>query len=190
MQIDPPEMSTHGTREGREPLPLCVVSKGYIGPFPIQRHINEITYQLQLPARYRIHPTFHVSLLKTPSTTGCTKPDAPSPPDFLEKTAVYQVRDTLDLRRWGTRLEYLVDREGYGPEERSLAARDDILDALVLEEFHQSRPNCPAPRGHSHPCHHVRASGAAPGGGGNVRQSLQSPQSAAPMFTGSQSPVL
>ncbi len=101
---------------------------------------------------------------------------------------VYQVRDILDSRRCNTRLEYLVDWEGYGPEKRSWVARDDILDPLHLEEFHRNRPNCPAPRGR--PGHRVRASGAAPGGGGNVResQSLQSPQSSAPTFTRSQSP--
>ncbi len=161
----------------------------YIGPFPIQRQVNEVTYQLQLPSRYRIHPTFHVSLLKpfSPSTTGRTEPDTPPPPEFLEEAAVYQVHDILDSRRRGARLEYLLDWEGYGPEERSWVAWDDILDPLLLEEFHQNCPNRPAPRGCG--CPRVRASGATPGGGGNVRQSLQSPQSSAPTFTRSQSPA-
>ncbi len=174
-------------------LPCKKQSSHFIGPFPIQRQVNEVTYQLQLPSMYRIHPTFHVSLLKpfSPSPTGRTEPDAPPTPEFLEEAAVYQVRDILDSRRCNTRLEYLVNWEGYGPEKRSWVARDDILDPLHLEEFHRNRPNCPAPRGRSH--HRVRASGAAPGGGGNVRESksLQSPQSlqsSAPTFTRSQSP--
>ncbi len=78
-------------------------------------------------------------------------------------------------------VSYLVDWEGYGPEERSWVARDDILDPLLLEELQRNRPT---PRGHGR---HVRASRAAPGGGGNVRES-QSPQSSAPTFKRSQSP--
>ncbi len=71
---------------------------------------------------------------------------------------------------------------------------DCILDPLLLEEFHRNCPNCPAPRGRFCPRRRVRASGAAPEGGSNVResQSLQSPQSlqsSAPTFTRSQSPA-
>ncbi len=92
-------------------LPCKKLSPRYIGPFEIQRQINEVTYQLQLPPRYRIHPTFHVSLLKpfSPSAPGPTTPDEPPPPEILDQPSIYQVRDILDSWRWGGRLEYLVD---------------------------------------------------------------------------------
>lgn len=36
----------------------------YFGPFPIIAHAGLVAYTLQLPPDRRIHPTFHVSLLK------------------------------------------------------------------------------------------------------------------------------
>ncbi len=78
--------------------PVEKLSPYYIGPFTIQRQINEVTYQLQLPPRYRIHPTFHVSLLKTfsPSTP---EPHEPPPPEILDQPSVYRVIDNMDSRR-------------------------------------------------------------------------------------------
>ncbi len=52
------------TRDQRLRLPSRKLSPYYIGPFNIMRQINEVTYHLQLPPRYSIHPIFHVSLLK------------------------------------------------------------------------------------------------------------------------------
>ncbi|KAI5616025.1 hypothetical protein C0J50_8520 [Silurus asotus] len=129
------------------------LSPRYIGPFRIEKRINEAAYRLELPPRYRIHPTFHVSLLKpyTPSSAQHASEVRPPPPEVLEQPLVYSVRKVLNSRRHGGGLEYLVDWEGYGPEERSWVARWDILDPALLEEFHATHPLRPAPQGRGRP---------------------------------------
>ncbi|KAL0173186.1 hypothetical protein M9458_033497, partial [Cirrhinus mrigala] len=108
-------------------LPCRKLSPRYIGPFRIPSQINDVTFQLQLPPRYCIHPTFHVSLLKpfSPSATEAPGAEAePPPPEVLDQPSVFTVHEILDSRCRGGRLEYLVDWEGYGTEERSWVNRE------------------------------------------------------------------
>ncbi|KAI2644560.1 Transposon Ty3-I Gag-Pol polyprotein [Labeo rohita] len=108
------------TRDLRLCLPCRKLSPRYIGPFKILRQINDVTFQLQLPPGYCIHPTFHVSLLKPffSSATDHTGAEAePPPPEVLDQPSIFTVHEILDSQRRGGHLEYLVDWEGYGPEE-------------------------------------------------------------------------
>ncbi|KAK3553387.1 hypothetical protein QTP70_003551 [Hemibagrus guttatus] len=163
------------TRDIKLRLPCKKLSPRFIGPFTIVRQINPVTYRLQLPPEYRIHPVFHVSLLKPhhPSVLLSTGPgvaEEPPLPLLVDDGTAYLVKEILDSRRRGGRLEYLVDWEGYGPEERSWVPRNDILDPSLLEDFHTSHPSRPAPRGRGRPPWRrgPRSSGADHGGGGNV----------------------
>ncbi len=163
------------TREIQMHLPCKKLSPRYVGPFTITKQINPVTYQFQLPPQYRIHPSFHVSLLKpyhspvSPSTeSGPT--EEPPLPLILEDGTIYKVNEILDSRCRGGQLEYLVDWEGYGLEELSWVPRNDILDPTLLEEFHSAHPDRPAPWGKGRPprCRGPRPSGAGHGGGGTV----------------------
>ncbi len=90
-------------------LPSRKLSPRYIGPFTIKRQINEVTFRLQLPARYRIHPSFHVSLLQpvSPSVTEPDEPAVPPPPEIIEEPLVFRRLGIIASRRWGGLLEYL-----------------------------------------------------------------------------------
>ncbi|KAL0146841.1 hypothetical protein M9458_057780 [Cirrhinus mrigala] len=129
-------------------LPCKKLSPRFIGPFEIIKEINPVAYELKLPEKYRIHPVFHVSALK-PYHPPVLPPSSTEPVE----EGIYRVWEILDSRRRGGALQYLVDWEDFGPEERSWVPRDDILDPDLLREFYAAHASKPAPRSRGRPPH-------------------------------------
>ena len=84
--------------------PMAKLALKRHGPFPIERVLSPIIYQLTLPEQWKIHDMFHVDLL-TPyremefHSANYNRP----PPDLVGEEEQYEVEQVLDERihgRW------------------------------------------------------------------------------------------
>ncbi|KAK1801486.1 hypothetical protein P4O66_022751 [Electrophorus voltai] len=118
------------------------------GPYTINDQINEVSYRVGLTGSSRASQAFHVSA-QEPMTEGPLAVEEapsgdPSPPLEMGEGQMYRVRTLLDSQRRGRELQYLVDWEGYSPEDRSWVPASQILDPNLVTSFHRLYPLKPA----------------------------------------------
>src|SRR4051812_9927880 len=112
----------------------------FIGPYSIIAKISPVAYRLDLPPNLRIHPVFHVSLLRPyqdPNTVAHRSLPAPPPPavtinDHLE----YEVERILDQRTRFRRNEFLVKWKGYPDHDATWEPEAHLKNAAeLIQEF-------------------------------------------------------
>jgi len=91
--------AAHITLASQARQPTKKLQNKYLGPFLITKVISAVTYKLELLPTMKIHPVFHVSLLRKyidPTLVpDRTLPDRP-PPVTIDDTLEYEVEAILD----------------------------------------------------------------------------------------------
>jgi hypothetical protein len=113
----------------------------FIGPFQIESvigaHRNAV--KLKLPSSYRIHPVFHVSLLKAFKPGGVIPKPHDIAPDIVDGIPYYKVETILAKRvrsrgRGRKVTEYLIKWLGCDESQNSWEPRENICDDLKNTE--------------------------------------------------------
>ena len=83
--------------------------------------IGQVAYRLALPDQLRVHPVFHVSLLKAAHDNGVYQP--PSAVELEEGEEEFEVHEILDHKpknsRTKRKMHFLVSWKGFGPEQNT-----------------------------------------------------------------------
>jgi hypothetical protein len=119
----------------------------FIGPFEIIQVVSPTSYKLALPDTMKIHPVFHVSLLKAykenPEEEFPNRVVQPPPPIVVHDELEYEVEKILDkrIKRQGHKvsIEYLVKWKGYPDYDATWEPQEALKNAPeVVEEFIKS----------------------------------------------------
>ncbi|KAL6759320.1 hypothetical protein V8C86DRAFT_3091801 [Haematococcus lacustris] len=109
----------------------------YVGPFEILLLVGAVAVKLDLPASMsRLHPVFHVSLIKP--YTGTDVGFMPPPVTWMDETPVYYVERLLDHKgvKDNKASYYLVQWEGYDSTHNTWEPRSNLTDCdKILAEY-------------------------------------------------------
>ena len=105
------------------------------GPFTIVKVLSPITYQLRLPKMWKIHHTFHASLLTPYRENEVHSQNFPAPPpDLIEGEEEYEIKKILCHRGSPSTRMFLIRWKGYLAEEDSWIAERELKHAKSAPE--------------------------------------------------------
>jgi Chromo (CHRromatin Organisation MOdifier) domain len=123
--------------------PTKKLTHRFAGPYTIERAISTTAYKLDLPNTMKIHPVFHISLLKPyrPSPQDFERP-IPPPAIMVPETdhEEFEVEAILDKRILRRKPQYLIKWVGYPLHDATWEPLDHVTNAQeLIKEFESMR---------------------------------------------------
>lgn len=117
----------------------------FIGPFQILAMVSENAAELRLPPKCRIHPVFHVSLLKPYKPDARFAPTDLAPPSVLvDGVEEHEVADIIDSRCHYRKVSYRVRWAGLPDAESTWEPIENLNNCLdLVRDFHRRYPDKP-----------------------------------------------
>ncbi|CAG8622037.1 7437_t:CDS:2 [Paraglomus occultum] len=123
-------------------IPTRKLSPKYLGPYTISAKISSTSYRLDLPSTLKIHPVFHVSMLKPYQQFEEFNREAPPQPIIIPESneAKYEVEQILDKRLIRNKTQYLVKWLCYPLHDATWEPVENLKNApKKLKEFELMR---------------------------------------------------
>jgi hypothetical protein len=111
--------------------PTRKLNAKYIGPFNIVNKISPVAYKLELPNNMKMHPVFHISLLKLYNEDD--EFNRPTPPPAIitsDNEEEYEVENILDKRIVRKQSQYLIKWAGYPLYDSTWEPLDNLKNAM------------------------------------------------------------
>ena len=140
-------LSTENLRRSMPGTPKLL--QRFEGPYRVKRVISPTAYELELPQSRRIHPVFHIHLLKPYIDGHAVLPErvpthSHPPPEMLAgdvddgQAPEWEVDAILKRKGQGARARYLVKWKGYPLEEATWEPLEHLKGARqVIDEYEQ-----------------------------------------------------
>ena len=118
------------------------------GPFSISEVLSSITYRLSIPLKWKIHNTFHASLLSPYRENDVHSPNyMRPPPDLIRTEEKYEVEAIITHRGSARNRSYLVHWKGYSSAEDSWEPEANLEHAAdLLRAYKKAHPKAFSPR--------------------------------------------
>ena len=105
--------------------------------------MSPVSYQLQLPHQWRIHPVFHIDLLMPYRETKTHGENYQCPPpELIDDEEEYEVEAILDSHRFGRgcKLQYLIKWLGYPESDNQWEDADKVHADEHIRDFQKRHP--------------------------------------------------
>ncbi|KAJ8111654.1 hypothetical protein OPT61_g5797 [Boeremia exigua] len=119
-----------------------------LGPFTVIQAVSSHAYRLDLPDSMKIHPVFHVSLLRPAAPDLDYLPGQRNPPPepvIIDGEPEYVVERVERIRFNKKRREYEYLTRWTGYDELSWEPAQALRDTQAVEQFHIRYPSEPNP---------------------------------------------
>lgn len=112
----------------------------FAGPFEIKKQVSKVAYELILPESLKIHPVFHVGLLKK-YNKDTEFGRIQTPPDLIivNNEPEYEIEKILDSKIKYRKKYYLIKWKGYADHENSWIPITSMENSKeLIEEYELS----------------------------------------------------
>ncbi len=129
----------------RTHYPTSKLAPKRYGPFPIKKVLSDVSYKLELPAQWKIHPVIHANLLTPYKETALHGPNfTRPPPDLIDGEEEYEAEEVQKVRRQGRgrKLHYLIKWKGFPTSDSTWEPVEHLKHTPeLIADFYRRYPN-------------------------------------------------